>query len=126
LCDFVGRGVGLTPLPGLVRVGCGAWVGSGSEVVLVASVLPTVVSTAVSTAVPTGDSEGVVPGTASTTGGAVVVSTGVGAVPTDVGTADGEVVVALGRGRTCGSPPTAHAMPADPITATVASTTTGP
>lgn len=92
--------MGLTPLPGLVRVGCAAWVGFGSEVVVVASVLPTVVSTVVPTAVPTGDSDGVVPGTTSTTGRAVVASTGVGAVPTDVGTTDEEGVVAFGRGRT--------------------------
>ena len=88
--------MGLTPLPGLVRVGCGAWVGFGCEVVVVAPVLPTVVTTVV----PAGDPDGVVPGTTSTTGRAVVVSTGVGAVPTDVGTADEEVVVVLGCGRT--------------------------
>ena len=96
----MGRGLGPTPLPGLLRVGrgdcagsgdcsavCGDW--AGAEVVLVAAVGPTEVP------------DGVVPGTTCTTGRAVVgTTTGVGALPTAVGTADEAVAVALGRGRT--------------------------
>ena len=102
----MGRGLGPTPLPGLLRVGRGDCAGCGdcagwgdcsagcgdcadAEVVLVAAVGLTEVP------------DGVVPGTTCTTGRAVVdTTTGVGALPTAVAPAGAAVAVALGRGGT--------------------------
>ena len=93
MCVFVGRGVGTTRRPGLVRVGTGRPVEERAG----PGVLAAVVGRA-----------------------------------TAVGAATTPVAVAVGVGATVrreGPPdplPTAQAMPVEPTTATVASTTTGP
>ena len=75
--------------------------------------------------VPAGDVALVGAGTTSTTGADEAVPVGVGAAPARVGVAEW-VVGATGAAGPLGPPPTAHAMPAEAATATVASTTTGP
>jgi len=120
LCVFVGRGVGTTRRPGLVRVGTGRPVEERAGPGVLAAVVGRATAS-VAARVGVGSEAG----TTSTTGTDEGVPLGVGAATTPV-------AVAVGVGATVrreGPPdplPTAQAMPVEPTTATVASTTTGP
>jgi hypothetical protein len=116
---FVGRGLGGPPRPGRVRVGSGVTFGPVVGAVVVGALVDTVV--------PAGVAGGVVAGTTCTTGTSVAAGVGVGAPPTGVDERPvGVLVEGLDVGTPPGPPPTAHAMPAEPITAAAPSTTTGP
>jgi hypothetical protein len=114
LAVFVGLGLGRPPLAGLVCTGVAVGVGAGGGV----TVVPFVVRVAV----------GVGAATTLTTGVPVAVGLGVGAgaVTTGTETAAGALVrVGVGCSPAEPPPPTAHAIPAEPRTATAPRTITG-